>query len=134
MTDNEIIKALGHCYRDTYYTKCNSDCPLYDYCESDESEEKNICGLALDLINRQKSEIKRLNAKIMAKDNTNDYNTAQLRIAREKLKTAKSEAIKEFAERLKESKIKPEYPWDDYYINEGTIDALVKEMTEDNME
>lgn len=46
------------------------------------------------------------------------------------LRTARAEAIKEFAERLKASKIKPEFPWDDFYVTEHEIDNLVKEMTE----
>lgn len=118
----------------------------------------------LSLINRQKAEIERLTSEITARDNSNYYNVAQLRIAREKIKKlkqeniilsqdadtafqdglneaqdlyaeqvkveVKSEAIKEFAVKLKELKIKPEYPWDDYYINENAIDNLVKQMTE----
>jgi hypothetical protein len=30
---------------------------------------------------------------------------------------------------LKEYKIKPEYPWDDFYVTENMIDNLVNEMT-----
>ena len=45
------------------------------------------------------------------------------------IEKAKSEAIKEFAERLKAEKIKPEFPWDDFYVTETAIDNLVKEMT-----
>lgn len=44
---------------------------------------------------------------------------------------AKSEAIKEFAQRLKTLKIKPEFPWDDFFVTEEMIDTLVKEMTEE---
>lgn len=47
-----------------------------------------------------------------------DYNINKIR----------SEAIKEFVERLKVYKIKPEFPWDDFVICETTIDDLVKEM------
>lgn len=43
---------------------------------------------------------------------------------------AKAEAVKEFAERLKKDKIKPEFPWDDFTVTEGMIDNLVKEFTE----
>jgi hypothetical protein len=43
----------------------------------------------------------------------------------------RNEVIKEFAERLKALKIKPEFPWDDFVVTEGAIDALVKEMTEE---
>ena len=66
-----------------------------------------------------------------------DYQKAEIekykgviKILENDVANAKYEAIKEFAERLKELKIKPEYPWDDYYINENAIDNLVKQMTE----
>lgn len=39
------------------------------------------------------------------------------------------EAIKEFAKRLKKYLIKPEYPWDDFFVCENTIDWLADEMT-----
>ena len=94
-----------------------------------ENEIKNI-----DLINRQKAEIERLTAKILVKDNINDYNTAQLRIAREELRTAKSEAIKDFAERLKRTSIGLEIGDDKKLkmtvVSTVAIDNLVKEMTE----
>ena len=57
MNDNEIIKALGHC---TNINGCGTDCPCF-------SENEDTCGdyngflkQCLDLINRQKAEIKRL--------------------------------------------------------------------------
>ena len=45
------------------------------------------------------------------------------------IKIERQEAVKEFAERLKALKIKPEFPWDDFYVTETAIDNLVKEMT-----
>ena len=39
-------------------------------------------------------------------------------------------AIKEYAERLLATKIKPEFPWDDFFVTETAINDLVKEMTE----
>lgn len=88
-----------------------------------------------DRINRQKAEIERLTAKILVKDNINDYNTAQLRIAREELRTAKSNAIKEFAEKLKRTSIGLEIGDDKKFkmtvVSTVAIDNLVKEMTEE---
>ena len=46
-------------------------------------------------------------------------------------KFARAEGIKDFAKRLKATKIKPEFPWEDFYVTESTIDNLVKEMTEE---
>ena len=90
----------------------------------------------LDLINRQTAENERLTAKILAKDNINDYNTAQLRIAREELRTAKSNAIKEFAERLKRTSVGLEIGDDKKLkmtvVSTVAIDNLVKEMTEES--
>lgn len=54
MTDNEIIKALEHCFK-----KCDSLCPLHSYKDC----KYKLLTSALDLINRQKEEIKRLEAK-----------------------------------------------------------------------
>lgn len=39
-----------------------------------------------------------------------------------------SDGIRAFAERLKNHRIKPEFPWDDFYVTEGYIDHLVNEM------
>lgn len=80
-----------------------------------------------DTINRQKAEIDQLHNLVIAKhkeiNRLDDY-----------MQYAKAEAIKEFAERLKALKIKPEFPWDDFYVTETTIDNLVKEMAENNHE
>jgi hypothetical protein len=130
MTDEQIIKALEYCSTDIRENTCPK-CAFY---------KKHRCSTLMlnavsDLINRQKSEIERLTAKILVKDNINDYNTAQLRIAREELRTAKSEAIKEFVERVKETSIGLEIGDDKklkmIVVSTVAIDNLVKEMTED---
>ncbi len=103
MTDNEIIKALETCCGDNGcfgcpYTKDYS-CRLL----------RNPIKDALDLINRQKAEIERLN-----------YENLQTIAS---IKHLKAEAIKEFAERLKkETK---------GLIGANFIDNLVKEMVGD---
>ena len=147
MTDNEIIKALGYCL---------------DAVDEGDTRTFDFLSAVIDLINRQRAEIKRLNSKLAAKDSVNYYNIAQLRIAREKLKNLeqensllsrdadtafqdglneaqdlyaeqvrqeiKSEAIKEFAERLKEKKY-GDFDIPDYVLV-ADIDNLVKQMTE----
>ena len=96
-TDEQIIKALECCFTNDFgKTNCNK-CAFYTATAKCMDDMQNA---VIDLINRQAAEIERLTAKILVKDNINDYNTMQLRIAREELRTAKSEAIKEFAERL----------------------------------
>ena len=101
MTDEQIIKALECCHSELGNT-C-SICPLFDpdndYCKDE--IHKNT----LDLINRQKTK------------NENE------------IKEIKSEAIKEFAEKLKAEKrlFNCMYSDRDFAL---AIDNLVKEMTE----
>lgn len=132
MTDNEIIKALECCFTNDFgKTNCNK-CAFYTATAKCMDDMQNA---VIALFNRQKAEIERLNSKLAAKDNINDYNTAQLRIAREKLRSAKSEAIKEFAERLKRTSIGLEIGDDKKFkmtvVSTIAIDNLVKEMTEE---
>ena len=123
MTDNEIIKALECC--NGWDGRC-LNCPLNR--EGTNCKEK-LNSYALDLINRQKEEIKELK-DILEKVPTNAYD---LQVeASEKLENQiKSEAIKEFAERLKRKRIalKSEEPVFDL-LKVGAIDDLVKEMTD----
>ena len=127
MTDNEIIKALECCIPNNM-EKCLV-CPFHRECIK---EDKNyLAEYALDLINRQKAEIERLTVPKELIDD--DFCGVVCEFAEELIKKAKAEAIKEFAERLK-----------DYYIKDkrydrpnahtmisflfDKIDNLVKEM------
>jgi hypothetical protein len=71
---------------------------------------------AANLINRPRAEIKRLYIAL-------EENQKATRFWKDKTKTARAEAIKEFAQRLK--------PKLSYY-DEVYVDTLVKEMTEEN--
>lgn len=142
MTDNEIIKALKCCTRKD--AKC-TDCPAFvsvDYSKCREA----LMG-ALDLINRQKAEIMDKDRYIkILKDDLNlekedigfkkaeierlhkevGYWEAETKEARADIDKAVSEAVKEFAERLKENLI----GWDTDPTDEEieyTINNLVKE-------
>jgi hypothetical protein len=99
---------------------------------------------ALDLINRQKEEIERLHSEVKEKTETIVFLKDQATRwcidfcnLKAKLNTAKSEAIKEFAERLKKKvqryTVYDEGGWDadEYAVPVGAICDLVKEMTED---
>ena len=130
MTDNEIIKALECCKRSVGAILCTSNCPMYSECDSEDPME-DICGLALDLINRQKAEINKLKQEndFFRKTITENAQRA-LEVTVEEIETAKSEAIKEFAKRLKDN-----YCFTDRWgkiIVISTVDNLVKEMTEVN--
>ena len=127
MTDNEIVKALECCHQ---VNGCDR-CPLRN--DTDECEILNT--YALDLIKRQKAEIERLkeHERIVSKMLSECWE----RIAEldELNENAKSEAIKEFAERLKgiyESDKRYDRPNAHTLVDKlfANIDNLVKEMTE----
>ena len=107
MTDEQIIKALECCIGNIQCGKCSIFGTI--------NCMNNLMQDALDLINRQKAEIERL---------------------LQKLQQAKSEAIKEFAERLKDDmRLDEECKYNCisccYECKEFVpqIDNLVKEMT-----
>lgn len=119
MTDEQIIKALSCC-------DCRewcAECPLKDndYCKDVFSHQ------AVDLINRKDAQIKKLEkirqkqALFLEEERGQKYELYNV------IKKTKSEAIKEFAERLKK-----EVLIDRGYeiLQLGTIEYLVKEMTE----
>ena len=117
-TDEEVIKALDIC---GHFEAC-ADCVLGDLGGIDKCIHTLMLN-ALDLINRQKRLL--------------DLSEKGLKIGvniaenwEQAYKNAKTEAIKDFAERLKALKIKPEFPWDDFTVTESAIDELVKEMIE----
>lgn len=124
MTDNEIIKALECCVKTEFISDC-AKCEMFAFDCKDILIEN-----ALDLINRQK-----------AKNESLKVDLAKCSIRLDNLyKTAdeiKSEAIKEFAERLKgrltgicRSTIYGNFEYGT--IKSYEIDNLVKEIDEKN--
>ena len=117
MTDKEIIKALECCTKGNTSDVC-ADCPLRttDICTE---EENGVLKLALDLNNRQQAEIERLEQELFDRSLT--------------IETWKWEAIKEFAERLKNAtlpiRIGGQYNYD--VISKQSIDHILKEMVGD---
>ena len=116
MKDNEIINALECCKKD--------DC---DNCPNDFGNcYANLSGYALNLITRQQAEIEEL--KIENKSLRSAANCYKLYY-----NEARTEAIKEFAYRLKQ---KSEYyengqGWEGRIYYEDDIDKLLKEMVGD---
>lgn len=117
MTDIEIIKGLECCE----YLRCH-DCPLdeYEYCTDE------LIITAHYLTKSQQAEIERLNT------NMDSMVTEHERL----INNAKSEAIKEFAEKLKEKSCNHLVEYDEGGWSEKVsavkvdkIDNLVKEMT-----
>jgi FtsZ-binding cell division protein ZapB len=111
MTDEQIIKALECC---VIGYECPKDCPYMGKGLCVDKIRKD----ALDLINRQKAEIERLEET----KNRLSYNLQAVLDER----ADHSEAVKEFAERLKE-KERPAFPLA-MVIDVYEIDNLVKEM------
>ena len=158
MSDNEIIKALECCI------DCDcKNCP----CQTENGHCMEIDEtLILDLINRQKAEIENLReeneiyrranfliagqrdardkeivcleAELESVQSGADLLKAEVKRLEKRLKTAKSEAIREFAERLKKL-ILPQLgistleKTEAYHFCLVELDNLVKEMTEEKL-
>lgn len=114
-TDEEIVKALECCLCDS--SEC-SQCQNKELCKMKRDE---LAIKTLDLIVRKVEEIERLNKKV---EELSDVLSGTIRIRYAK---AKSEAYKEFAERLKETSVLRAgcVPWYDIH---AAIDYLLKEM------
>lgn len=125
MKDNEIINGLECCNHEYVWQKECFDC---EYATFEANCGKEMIKDALDLINRQKAEIEKLKT---------DF---QIEASNKLEKEIKAEAIKEFAERLK-NHLRQQPKWcinRDHYRNVGFsyddvffgIDHILKEMTE----
>ena len=116
MTDNEIIKAFEHCCK-------GRDCRCCAYHGAFDCSRQVWLDVAA-IIKRQRAEIEKLKIYSENLDISQKHLLNECAMAR---KTAKSEAIKEFAEQLKKR----------FYLLDGRcvvdipqINNLVKEMTE----
>lgn len=122
MNDEEIIKALECCVYDDY-AKCHYDCPYKTNC-------RHLSKDILDLIARKQTEIERLKTDNTLLRQDSNADSAEIRGLRRKLEISKSEAVKEFAERLKEKSFKTirNYGLTKDVVEVCDIDNLVKEM------
>ena len=115
MTDNEIIKAL-ECLRGDAF-----DCGECPYCSCYPAPcEQQVAKDALALIARQKEEIERLKNRDL-----------QVEVSEKLEREIKAEAVKEFADRLKERASRGFWETD-AYIGVEQIEELVKEMVGKN--
>lgn len=103
MTDNEIIQALEYCFTNDFgKTNCNK-CAFYTATAKCMDDMQNA---VIDLINRQREEIERLQKgnKLLSENADTAFqdglNEAQELYALQVEGEIKSEAIKDFAERL----------------------------------
>ena len=121
MTDNDIIKALECCCN---AVECDDNCPLKHKPSITDCNKE-----FLDLINRQKAEIERLqkDSKRLKKVQM------QLDDAMKMYSTIKAEAVREFAERLKNKRLHIEDEGQIFkMVHCYEIDNLVKEMVGEN--
>ena len=115
MTDNEIIKEL----------RASSEW-FTEHGRNTNTAIVGICDRAIELINRQKAEIERLTI------NMNAFGLGMKR-EKERADNARAEAVKEFAERLKEKAKGCFYDLgnlDDFNCAMTELDNFVKEFTE----
>ena len=116
-TDEQIKQAFELCYEGSYGDEACKKCPLQNDIKTCDNLHKHI----FDLINRKEAEIESLKRAYLDYEETSG------------LKWARAEAIKEFAERLKDL-IYPQLGISTYEKGEafhfclGEIDNLVKEM------
>ena len=108
MTDNEIIKALECCMNG----HCDDDCPFRktrEHC-------LNLDSLILNLINRQKAEIERLQS---IADSFTDIGKLYSEI--------KAEAYKEFAEEVNKELFGEEYQLDK--VHRRAVERILNRLT-----
>lgn len=142
MIDNDIITALECCTKHHYFTNC----PLR---ENNAGCITKLMSAARDIINRQKTEIERLKAENKTSQTERDqwyaeyhnvkYDLKQSRMNENsahklaedyiaKFRTARAEAINDFAEKVKENRSKIfNTIYSDYHFGE-IIDRLAEEM------
>lgn len=118
MADNEIIKAL-ECCKSQECAECSRLCnhfPDSHECKVDLMEK------VYNLIDRQNAEIERLQNHIK-----NSFDGLLKQYEESVIKTAKSEAVREFAERV--NQLTTSYWFDN--INKEHIDYIVKEIVKE---
>ena len=100
LTDTEIVKALECCGDEMHFC---SVCPYYLQDKENDCCREDLCKDSLDLINRQKAEIERLQAEVTAINN--DYDNLMVEkdelfdIAEVEFEEIKAEAYKECVEK-----------------------------------
>ena len=124
MEDKEIIKAL-ECCAEIDRVSCDF-CSFNKECDCVVELTKH----ALDLINRQKSEIERLTHSYSLAD---AERVANVKGFTETIATTKSDAVKEFADRLtNEAQTMQSLKTGAYYraVTDGQIEKIAREMME----
>jgi translation elongation factor EF-G len=129
MTEAEVIKGDSDWHKNFYFLELVK---IIDKLEEQKNTifrtiDRQTIAETIEFLKKQNAEVERLQAMVDAElDTIHDLGDDYERVLEEEnelVKTAKTEAIKEFAERLKENEGRRGVPI-------GTIERLVKEMTE----
>lgn len=142
LTDAEVKKALECCVGDNDGKNC-FDCPLW---EIDDCQEQLLLD-ALDLINRLQAENERLKSDVsvsrdayMSMKDRYEYEKEKVEKAKQKcidigkaLKNAKTEAYKEFAERLKTEFSQYQREYRNVLNDEGACAMIIAKKGVDNL-
>lgn len=124
VNDNDIIKAFECCKGEDI--PC-ADCPYIDFGQC----QTYVASDALDLINRLKAEIEKLQHICAELSKENEEQDRAIINALHRMKEIRNETVKEFAERLKGNCISVDTGDRSYkIITTIWIDNLAKEMTE----
>ena len=144
MTDEQIIKVLERCFTRGFDESDCYECPFYT---ATAKCTEDLRDSVIDLINRQKEKIKEFDEKIVIQQGMVDYQKAELERLKKRntlllkkkckdintaRKIIKSEAIKDFAKRLKRYSFADNLSLngkETVYVED--IDNLVKEMEEE---
>ena len=115
MTEAEIMKALECCAE----RKPCRECPLFNYAQDADKCKNKLFEEAFALINRKnaENEVYKNNLEAMAKTMHNS--------AKETREEARAAAIKEFAEKAKDTKLKI---GNEYMIYADNLDQIAKGM------
>jgi hypothetical protein len=128
MKDTEIIKALECCL--SHHINTCERCPFENKCYGGE----DLMPLVIDLINRQKAEIERLEKNLDEKNEELDKVYDALADSVKISAVIRAEAVTEFAERLKatmEDFARMDFRGSTYFcVGLHHIDNLVKEFPE----
>lgn len=126
MTDEQIIK---------YWNEIDSEIINEHGEEFDVYITMSVAKSTVDLINRQKARTKELEERISYLEESIDCSRKEHNRSLQKMQQLKSEAIKEFAERLKRCiRFEDKCEYNSAKRIVGFINYLIKEMTEDNNE
>ena len=136
MTDNDIIKALEACASSKICHSEHTKCSFFN----EEDCITLLCQSAGVLIKRQKAEIERLQEQIeeypfkCKVGNNSELHSKSIEYYDKVIGDISAEAVKGFAERLKEEQEYFANECDDFvgYVAVSRIDDLLKEMAGDN--